>query len=496
MTFTPRSYQQYLLNETRKEFSKGKRRIINQLATGGGKSFLAAMYVYNTLQKDMFANLLVLTHRTKLLDQNSEALKGIGIQPYIFHKDNKDPLNAKAIYTNIQTARRNFKHLPKPTLIVIDECDEGNFRVAFEQWPNAFFVGLTATPITSNKKEPLTKYWDDVICGIDTPELIEKGYLCPAITYRATSEIDESALKKRGGEYTESSQFDAFNQNFVYDNVVEMYQSKAEGLKTIVHCINVEHSLKTAAAFKAKGYKVKSIDSKNTPDNEREYIYDWFRLTEGAILCNCGVATVGFNEPSIECVIVNRKTMSLRLWIQMVGRGSRRNGDKKQEFIVIDMGNNVKQHHLWETKRDWRALFLDQKKKSKKEGVAPVKECVNKKCGALIPANSTICPHCETKQPIKKREKEAMQASKLELVEGVFSIPEKLQKPRSKMSVPELLERAYIGRNGVPYKLGWVIHEVKSRGYNALVEYAELEYKDYKKKYKYPRQWAQKMMEV
>jgi len=53
------------------------------------------------------------------------------------------------------------------------------------------------------------------------------------------------------------------------------------------------------------------------------------------------ILTTGFDEPSLECIILNRATNRSHLF-QMIGKGSRVLGDKK-EFSVIDLGNKTEQ---------------------------------------------------------------------------------------------------------------------------------------------------------
>src|SRR5699024_8776421 len=100
------------------------------------------------------------------------------------------------------------------------------------------------------------------------------------------------------------------------------YEKHAKGTKTIIFNVNIEHSLKVWEEFNSHGYNVHHVDGK-TSKEERARIFDWFHKTPDAILCNVGIATMGFDEPTINTVIVNRSTTSLPLWLQMTGRGSR-----------------------------------------------------------------------------------------------------------------------------------------------------------------------------
>ena len=89
---------------------------------------------------------------------------------------------------------------------------------------------------------------------------------------------------------------------------------------------------------------------------ERALILKWFKKTPGAILTSVSILTTGFDEPSVESIILNRATKSLTLYYQMIGRGSRILKDKKT-FTVIDLGNNFHRFGPWGDDLDWQRIF-------------------------------------------------------------------------------------------------------------------------------------------
>ena len=89
---------------------------------------------------------------------------------------------------------------------------------------------------------------------------------------------------------------------------------------------------------------------------ERKDILKWFKNTPGGILSSVSILTTGFDEPSVESIILNRATRSLTLYFQMIGRGSRVRGDKNT-FKVIDLGNNAIRFGPWSQPVDWQHIF-------------------------------------------------------------------------------------------------------------------------------------------
>ena len=75
-----------------------------------------------------------------------------------------------------------------------------------------------------------------------------------------------------------------------------------------------------------------------------------------AILSSVSILTTGFDEPTIETIVINRATRSLTLYFQMIGRGSRVLETKKA-FDVVDLGNNAARFGLWDSEIDWQKIF-------------------------------------------------------------------------------------------------------------------------------------------
>ena len=89
---------------------------------------------------------------------------------------------------------------------------------------------------------------------------------------------------------------------------------------------------------------------------EREEILHWFKTTPDAILTSVSILTTGFDEPTVDTIVLNRATKSLALYFQMIGRGSRIL-PTKNTFSVIDLGNNAARFGLWYEKIDWQYIF-------------------------------------------------------------------------------------------------------------------------------------------
>lgn len=397
---------------------------------------------------------LILTDRIELFGQTFKSLSKTGVDVQILNANtNTKEFNPHAVVTvaMVETIKRRLLMGFNPKLIIIDEAHKGNFNKVIEQFDKAKVIGATATP----KGKHLAKYYDDIIETIDIPELITQGYLAPCKAYQMQDSIE--GLKVKAGEYTSESLINVFDDKKRYIGVVEEWLRLAKDKKTIVFNVNIEHAEKMTREFNLKGINSYCITSK-TNKADRDKILSDFSKGEFPVLNNCGILTTGYDEPSIEVVIMNRKTKSLPLWLQCCGRGSRIYPDKEY-FTVLDFGRNHEEHGLWAQPREWK---LKESKKSK-EQAAPLKECP--KCYAVNYASARICVICEHVFPVKK-EKEV----KGIMVEITSGVPKQIKgKLISECSIDELILLQKVKK----YKAAFIWRVVRSFGFAGIEEYAD-----------------------
>jgi superfamily II DNA or RNA helicase len=237
------------------------------------------------------------------------------------------------------------------------------------------------------------------------------GTLVPDVTFGTRDGVDLSGVKIKNGEFDDRELGREYSKTRHVENVVKEYEKNTPNTKALIFNVNVAHSLLVRDAFVAAGYDCRHLDSE-TPDNERKSVLTWFANTTGAILCNVGILTTGFDDTTVQTVVVNRATMSLPLWIQMTGRGSRAcRRTIKKFFNIIDLGANVARHGFWSDARDWRNIFHNPAKPKDKQGIAPSKNCDNPECDCIIPAQARTCPHCGKEQNIRPVEYDKAQTA-------------------------------------------------------------------------------------
>lgn len=374
--------------------------------------FSAISHRYITKSKK---SVLILVHRKELLQQTRRTLfNAFGIQCQVIIAGMKHVPAADVYVGMVESVNKRVHLLSNLGLIIIDEAHLNIHYKMIDHFPDQFIIGFTATPLSANKKKPLRSYYDDIVCCVDIPELIANGSLCQNITYAPKDVVDRSALAVKNGEFDDSLMSLSFSKPKYINNTVQAYERWSRGNKTIVFNVNIDHSLQVTQAFVAAGYNCRHVDG-GTPSSERDKILNWFHTTHDAILCNVGILTAGFDSPSIETVIMNRSTLSMPLWLQCTGRGSRPT-PAKSAFTIIDLGGNAVSLGDWNAPRDWENIFFNPPKKGD-DGVAPSKNCPQ--CDAIIAASSKVCQYCGYEYPAKELEQESVLSEFVVVTKGI-----------------------------------------------------------------------------
>jgi len=334
--------------------------LLYQLPTGGGKTVIFSEIARRYIEK-YNRKVLVLTHRIELSKQTSLMLTTFGVNNTIIDSSVKElAYNNEfdcyvAMVETLNNRLRDKKfHMDYVGLVIVDEAHYNSFRKLFSYFKKSLFLGVTATPLSSNIDLPMYQTYDELIVGEPIQSLIDKGFLAKAVMYGYDVELTSLKIGING-DYTVGSSDELYSRSAMQDLLLQSYESRAKGKKTLIFNNGINTSLYVYETFRAAGYNIKHLDNR-TPEAERKNILEWFKTKPDAILTSVSILTTGFDEPTVEAVILNRATRSLTLYFQMIGRGSRKLPGK-DTFTVIDLGNNAARFGLWCDAIDWQHIF-------------------------------------------------------------------------------------------------------------------------------------------
>ncbi len=362
-------------------------RVLYVLPTGGGKTVIAVQVIRKFIAKKK--RVLFLAHRRELIDQAASRLIEAGIDDdaigVILSQDKRIRPHARIQVASVQTlSRRRF---PPADLVVVDEAHRAvanGYTTILKCYPTSCILGLTATPFREDDRG-LGDAFNDLILGPSAMDLAQQGFLAlPRIwTVGAEHLPNVKGVGKSRNDYAIGELSEATNRRELVGSATDHWKRRAIGKPTVAFCVDVAHAQSVAAAFVAEGIMAEVIHCE-TPIPERADILARLRSGETKVVANCEVLTEGWDFDALGCVILMRPTMSLRLYLQMVGRAMRPGNDP----IVLDHAGNAIMHGAPQDHRDYS---LDAPKR-KAGGVPPMKACPN--CLEVIAANLQFCPGC------------------------------------------------------------------------------------------------------
>jgi superfamily II DNA or RNA helicase len=354
-------YQKDALKEIFERFETAPQdyHLLYQLPTGGGKTVIFSEIVRRYIQT-FKKKVLVLTHRIELSKQTSKMLVEFGVKNKIINStaqlDDQEDFNCFVAMVETLKNRLNDDKLDISDigLVIVDEAHYNSFTKIFKFFHDSFILGVTATPLSSNIKLPMYENYQELFVGESIQDLIDSEYLAKGNMYSYNVGLTSLEVGANG-DYTVKSSEDLYTNTNMLSKLISAYEETAKGKKTLIFNNGINTSIQVFHAFKKAGYPIAHLDNTNTK-KEREFILKWFHKTPNAIITSVSILTTGFDEPSIEAIILNRATKSLTLYYQMIGRGSRIYGNNTT-FDVIDLGNNFHRFGPWGADLDWQKMF-------------------------------------------------------------------------------------------------------------------------------------------
>lgn len=405
-----RPYQEAIIEEARGHMAQGVRKILIQSPTGSGKTALTAKMIGTAASKGMTAWFIV--HRRELIKQSSEAFATAevhhGIVSSGFHPN---PFSQVQV-CNVASLRSRHKDMRQPNLIVWDECHHqtaGTWDKLFKSYPNAYHVGLTATPLRLDGSG-LDKHYDAMINGPSVRWLIDNGFLSNYKLF-APATVSLAGIHTRMGDFVKSELDELMDKPTITGNAISEYSRRSPDARAIAFAVSIKHSKHIAEQFMKRGIAAAHVDGK-TPQAQRDYLIEEFRRGRIKVLSNVDLFGEGFDVPALDAIIMLRPTQSLGLYLQMVGRALRVSPGKSHA-IILDHVGNCERHGLPDQEREWTLKGRAKSRANKRADNVSVRICDS--CFAAQPLTEKVCVFCGYIFPVKEREIEEVDGDLVEI---------------------------------------------------------------------------------
>jgi superfamily II DNA or RNA helicase len=381
--FVPRDYQVRAADELAQLF-RTHRRIVAVAPTGAGKTGTAALITTRALARGR--RVLFLAHRKELLDQAFAAFAWAGVpRGDLSVVRGADPRYAPAARVQIASVLTlKNRPLPPADVVMVDECHRaGNptTTALLEKYPRGKILGLTATPVRG--KGSLKDSFDHLYIVAPPSALVAGGYIVAPEGYTVPDDLMPDVSRVRTdstGDYDRAQLAEASTKVVLVGAMVDHYLLHGQGLPALMFAVSVAHSKLTRDMFLARGLAASHVDG-TMPDAERQAEFDKLRSGATRVLCSVDIAIEGLDLPEARVAILGRKTKSVTVHLQSVGRVARPFGGLPS--VIIDHVGNLHAHGLPDEDREWS---LDAPPRHP----VSVKTCP--KCFRVVPTVTRECP--------------------------------------------------------------------------------------------------------
>lgn len=344
-----RPYQNDAIAAVADAFRRGVRRSLISLPTGTGKTMVFGTVGHRASLKGN--RVLILAHTDELIQQAVDKLlkidAGLVTQVGIVQASRND-VNHPVIVGSVQTLRRDnrlaqLKAGGPFAIVIVDEAHHAaadSYQVILRGLGcfddnGPLTIGVTATAERADSKN-LGDTWQEVVYHRDLLSMIQEGWLCDLRAVTCRLAFNANDLHVRGGDFVAAELEDVLNEAEAPRHAVGVWKAQAEGRKTLLFTPTVAMATTMADAFNDAGIPAANASLVARDQDARRKLMADFRDGKVKVLTNAQLLTEGYDEPSVECIIIARPTRSPILYRQMIGRGTR-TWPGKRDCLIIDM---------------------------------------------------------------------------------------------------------------------------------------------------------------
>ncbi len=335
----PRFAQIEALEELNNTLEEQYNKALVVMATGLGKTYLAAFFSEN------FKKILFIAHREEILNQAKDSFTKIMPEKrYGIYNGKAKETHADAIFASIYTLSMKA-HLEQfqPDefdLIIVDEFHHAaadSYKRAIDYFQPKFLLGITATPERNDNKDVYAICDGNVAFRLDFLEAIQRRWLSPFNYFGVYDDTDYSQITWLGNRYDEEELLRAQLRDELAQKILSTWEQKKQTRK-IGFCSSIKQANFLSNYFNGKGYRTVSLHSQQKGVGRKEAIS---QLSKGEmdIIFTVDLFNEGVDIPAVDTLLFVRPTESLTVFTQQIGRGLRLHPGKEACVIIDLIGN-------------------------------------------------------------------------------------------------------------------------------------------------------------
>jgi superfamily II DNA or RNA helicase/diadenosine tetraphosphate (Ap4A) HIT family hydrolase len=338
----PHAVQQEALAALEDTRAKGAQAGLVVLATGLGKTWLAAFDSH----RPQFRRVLFVAHREEILGQAMKTVRRIrpAARLGLYTGTEKDR-EADVVFASVQTLNREA-HLSRFDrrdfdYIVVDEFHHAaanTYRRLIDYFEPHFLLGLTATPERTDGGDLLSLCGENLVYRCDVREAIARGLLSTFRYFGVPDDVNYENIPWRSQRFDEEKLTEAVATRDRAQNALEQVQ-KHGGRRVLAFCCSKRHADFMKGYFLDAGVKAAAVHS-GAGSDPRAASLERLEAGDLQVVFAVDMFNEGVDIPHVDTVLMLRPTESRLLWSQQFGRGLRK-AEGKRDLAVIDyIGNH------------------------------------------------------------------------------------------------------------------------------------------------------------
>lgn len=335
---TPNKMQELALEALKAIHKKDEPRALLVSATGTGKTFLSAFDVLRTRPKKV----LFLAHRQRILDASRKSYERLLGSDYTFadYRSGANVSDATCVFGMCSTVAPHLDEFQPDEFdyIVIDEAHRtgaASYQKIMNFFKPKFFLGMTATPNRTDGYDVFALFNHVIAFQITLQDALENEMLAPFHYFGISDlEIDDETVD-------DPTLFNKLTSDERVRHIVskiEEYSVGKSARRGLVFCNRNAEARELSRKFNEFGYRTCAISGEDSDEVRNSAIA---RLDSGELqyIFSVDIMNEGIDIPSLNQVIMLRRTDSAIVFVQQLGRGLRKNENKEYALVLDFIGN-------------------------------------------------------------------------------------------------------------------------------------------------------------